>query len=301
MKSGNNIEFRVGLIVLLCIVLVAGSLYWLQGYRLEINSVKYQVLFNDVGTLAVGDRVTVSGVKKGKVSDLDLTQNGVLVELQIYKDVVIKRDATFKIRNMGLMGERFIAINPGKSDSLFNTSVIATGGYDYGIPEVMGALGEMVSELKKLVATLHNTVASDSSLSRFNRIVDNLESVSGSMAGYLERNETKLDQTAENFVKATANLRDILARNDEKIDSTVTKFNKVGSDLEHLVAQLDTLSQSARRFADRVENGEGTLQLMIDDRRLYDDLRQTADNLDDLILDIRENPRKYINLKVELF
>jgi hypothetical protein len=41
--------------------------------------------------------------------------------------------------------------------------------------------------------------------------------------------------------------------------------------------------------------------MMVDDRRLYDDLRKTADNLDDLIRDIRENPKKYIQLKVELF
>ena len=67
------------------------------------------------------------------------------------------------------------------------------------------------------------------------------------------------------------------------------------------VQQLDTLAQSARSFASTLEEGEGTLQLMMEDRRLYDDLRKTADNLDDLINDIRANPRKYINLKVELF
>ena len=43
------------------------------------------------------------------------------------------------------------------------------------------------------------------------------------------------------------------------------------------------------------------MQLLMEDRRLYDDLRRTADNVDDLINDIRANPRKYINLKVELF
>jgi hypothetical protein len=40
---------------------------------------------------------------------------------------------------------------------------------------------------------------------------------------------------------------------------------------------------------------------MMKDRRLYDDLRGTADNIDQLINDIRANPQKYINLKVEIF
>ncbi|MEW5925592.1 MAG: MCE family protein, partial [Candidatus Zixiibacteriota bacterium] len=61
------------------------------------------------------------------------------------------------------------------------------------------------------------------------------------------------------------------------------------------------MSKAAREFADNLNNGDGTIQMLVDDRRLYDDLRKTASNLDALINDIRENPGKYIDLKVELF
>ena len=71
-------------------------------------------------------------------------------------------------------------------------------------------------------------------------------------------------------------------------------MEKITDDLEHM-------AQTAREFADNLNQGDGTLQMLVDDRRLYDDLRKTADNLDDLISDIRENPKKYIQLKVELF
>ena len=65
--------------------------------------------------------------------------------------------------------------------------------------------------------------------------------------------------------------------------------------------QLDSIAATARRFAEVLDDGDGTLQLFLEDRRLYDDLRSTADNIDDLITDIRENPSKHINLKLELF
>jgi len=301
MASSNNIEFRVGVIVLLCLVLVAWSIYWLQGYKLQRNAQMIMVRFDDVGTLAVGDKVTVAGVRKGKVNDLRLTEDGVLVQLQLYRDVVLKGDATFTIKNLGLMGERFVAISPGKESTTYDTSQTAEGRYDSGIPEVMGLMGEMVTELRLVVRSLRQSVASDSSLEKFNRTVANLESVSTSLAGYMDKNKTKFDKTADNFLAASRNLNQLLQRNQSVIDSTAERVDRIGQKLERFVDQLDTLSTTARNFADRLENEDGTLQLLVEDRRLYDDLRRTADNLDDLITDIRADPRKYINLKVELF
>ncbi|HVP06975.1 MAG TPA: hypothetical protein VMS71_03960, partial [Candidatus Acidoferrum sp.] len=59
--------------------------------------------------------------------------------------------------------------------------------------------------------------------------------------------------------------------------------------------------QTAKKFADALNNEDGTVRLLLDDRRLYDDLRRAAGNLDELVNDIRANPRKYINLKVQIF
>ncbi|UCC45035.1 MAG: MCE family protein, partial [Candidatus Zixiibacteriota bacterium] len=93
--------------------MLAAALYWLQGYRLERNSQVIKIRFADVGTLALGDRVTVSGVHRGKVNKLRLTEDGVMVEILVYQDVMLRQDATFTIKNFGVMGERFIAIDPG--------------------------------------------------------------------------------------------------------------------------------------------------------------------------------------------
>jgi phospholipid/cholesterol/gamma-HCH transport system substrate-binding protein len=259
------------------------------------------VRFDDVGTLAIGDKVTVAGVRKGKVNDLRLTEDGVLVELQIYRDVVLKGDATFTIKNLGLMGERFVAISPGRDSLAYDLAQTAEGRYDSGIPEVMGLMGEMVTELRQVVRSLRQSIASDTSLEKFNRTVSNLESVSSSLASYMNNNEAKFDKTADHFLSASRTLNQLLQRNQDAVDSTAGRIDRIGQKLELFVDRLDTLSTTARSFADRLENEEGTLQLLVEDRRLYDDLRRTADNLDDLITDIRADPQKYINLKVELF
>jgi phospholipid/cholesterol/gamma-HCH transport system substrate-binding protein len=299
--AATNIEFRVGVIILIGLVILGGSLYWLQGYKLERNAQAIRVRFDDVGTLAVGDKVTVSGVHKGKVNGLTLTEDGVEVKLLIYRDVVLKRDATFVIKNLGLMGERFIAVWPGRDSILFDPEQVAVGQYDTGLPEVMGLMGEMITELRNLVVSFKRTVGSDSSLAKFDNTVKNLEQVSASLADYLTRNEDKLDQTADNFLRASKELKRLLSENSQAVDSSAQRFDRVTRKLERFADQLDTLSTSAREFADAINNPDGTVQLLLEDRRLYDDLRRTADNIDDLISDIRANPRKYINLTLKLF
>lgn len=299
--SSKEIEFKVGIIILLGLIMLSGSLYWLQGYKLERNAQIINVRFNDVGTLAPGDKVTVSGVRRGRVSELFLTDRGVLVKLLLYKDVVLRKDARFVIKNQGLMGERFIAITQGNDTALFDGSVIIEGQYDTGLPDVMGLLGEMVTELRDLVSAFRKNVGSDSTMIKLDRTVNSLESVSASLEGYLSRNEKQIDNSIDNFYKASNNLNKLLEQNAAKIDSTTTRYDRMSVKLETFVDQLDTLSMSAREFADRLNSPDGTLQLLMDDRRLYDDLRKTTDNLDDLISDIRENPKKYINLTVEIF
>jgi len=299
--SSKGIEFRVGLIILLGLIILSGSLYWLQGYKLERNAQIITVRFDDVGTLATGDKVTVSGVRRGRVRDLTLTDQGVEVKLLLYKDVVLRKDARFVIKNMGLMGERFIAITQGNETALFDKSIVAEGQYDTGLPDVMGLMGEMVTELRNLVFAFRRNVGSDSTLAKLDRTVNSLESVSASLSSYLSRNEKQMDNTVDNIYKASRNLNRLLEQNAGKIDSTTERFDRMSGRLELFVDQLDTLSMSAREFADRMNSPDGTLQLLMEDRRLYDDLRKTTDNLDDLINDIRENPKKYINLTVEIF
>jgi phospholipid/cholesterol/gamma-HCH transport system substrate-binding protein len=297
----HETEFKVGITILVGLAILAGSLYWLEGYRLDSDTQRFKVRFDDVGTLSVGDRVTVSGVRKGKVDKLSLTDSGVVVELVLDEDVVLRADAAIAIKNLGLMGERFIAISPGKDTARLDPSLTIPGLYDSGLPEVMGLMGEMITELRELVRTVKNTIGSDTGLAKFNTALDNLSHLTSSLASYIDRNQNKLDETTQNFLTASRRLDRILEDNSSKVDSSMDRIDRMSVNLERFVFQLDTLAQSAREFADYVNQNEGTMQLLLEDRRLYDDLRRTADNIDDLVTDIRKDPQKYISLKVEIF
>ncbi|MFH2036324.1 MAG: MlaD family protein [Candidatus Zixiibacteriota bacterium] len=299
--ASKNIEFRVGILIIGALIIFVGSIIWIQGYRFNKDNYRFNVIFDEVGSLAKGDPVMVSGIRMGRVLDLGLIDEGVEVELVVSNQVVLKEDATFTVKNIGLMGERFMAVNAGKSEKRIDLSKKIYGNYDTGIPEMMGMMGEMTNELRNLVLAIRSSVASDQNLEKLAATVENFEDVSKTLADYLHRNRNNFDNAAVDFMKAAKALEGLVSRNAERIDSSLIRGDRISGRIDSMTANLEAMSSSAKQFADRLNNGNGTLQLLVDDRRLYDDLRKTADNLDELIVDIKENPKKYFNLKLSLF
>ncbi len=299
--DSKNIEFRVGLFVIFAVIIFVLAIVWIQGYRLRQDTYTLHVVFDEVGSLSEGDPVMVAGIRKGKVTNLQLVKGGVEATIILGNDVKLKKDATITVKNIGLMGERFIAIRQGKSDQPLDITKPFHGTYDTGIPEVMGMMGEMVTELRNLVFALKKSVASDANLNKLSETIGNFEKLSASLADYVDKNKENFDQAAENFLAASKSLNKLITANANKIDTTIQRVDDISSRLQTVIADLEHVSKTAREFADNLNQGDGTIQMLVDDRRLYDDLRKTADNLDDLIKDIRENPKKYIQLKVELF
>ena len=299
--AAKNIEIRVGLIIIASLIIFVGTVLWIQGYRYGQENIDVYAIFDEVGSLSKGDPVMISGLRKGKVQYLTLTERGVLVEFTISSDVRLKEDATATVKNIGLMGERFLAVTPGKSETDLDPINPIVGSYDTGIPEVMGMMGEMITELRNLVLSLKHSVASEDNLGKLSGTISNMERVTESLADYMERNRDRLDQSAQNFLTASQAFRKIAVNNEKRIDTLMGDLNKSVAGIDSVVADLAQVAATARAFADNLENGDGSLQLLVDDRRLYDDLRRAASNIDDLIKDIRANPRKYINFTVELF
>jgi phospholipid/cholesterol/gamma-HCH transport system substrate-binding protein len=295
----KTVELRVGLVVVLAIAILVVGIIWVKGIRFNQNRYKYSVIFPNVGALEVGDPVSVSGVQKGKVEEIKLYQGDVLVTLNLSTDVVLKKDAKFTVMNIGLMGERFVAVQTGHSDTLLDLSQPIWGYYDTGIPEVMGMAGEMFSEIRNLISHLEGVVGTKWSQESLTEIIKNLRKISGDLSDLLDRNQGKIDQTMQDLSHTSSELRKMIDENKTKLQTTVDKFGTASVKMDNVVTTLDTLSISLKKLASKIESGEGTLGQIVNDTTLYDQIKKTTQHVDSLILDIQKNPKKY--LKVSLF
>lgn len=289
---------RVGLVVVVAVAILVVGIIWIKGIKFNQTKYRYSVIFPEVGTLKVGDPVSVSGVDKGKVKKIQLYQGDVLVTVDLSTDVVLKKDANFTVKNIGLMGERFVAVQTGYSDTLLDLSQPVRGHYDSGVSEVMGRMGEMIDQLGRLVANLEGVLGTKWSRESMTQIIKNLKEISHDMNALLNRNKGKFDQTMDNLSHSSAELKRIIDENKEKLQTTVDNFGEASVKLDNVVTVLDTISISLKKLTSKIESGEGTLGQLVNDTTLYEQIKKTAQHVDDLILDIKKNPKKYLKVTV---
>jgi phospholipid/cholesterol/gamma-HCH transport system substrate-binding protein len=288
--AAKNIEIKVGIVVLAGAAVLIAAIWLAKGYRFGQEFYSVSVVFPEVGSLSTGDAVSVSGVNKGKVQKIKLYKGGVLVTMEMSQDVKLKQDAKFTIKNLGLMGERFISVKTGKSDSAFDVTQPGRGNTEAGIPEVMGTMGQVIQQMHQLVEKLDQTIASPATLDKFSQTITDLQSLSARLDSATKYNAPKIDQTIDNFADLSQRLKNGVDRNENSVDTAVK-----------LTEDMEEASKRFKSFATDLDESQGSLRMLLEDRRLYDDLRRAALNLDSLVVDIRQNPKKYISFSVELF
>ena len=286
-----SIEIKVGTVVIMAIVILLYGIIWVKEYKINVEHYEYTCRFPEIGTLDVGDPVGVLGVEKGEVKKILLEGNNVLVTLYFTNDVVLKVDARFVVMNVGLMGERYVAVWPGVSEKALDLNVPVMGKYDTGIPEVMGMMGDAIVEVRKLVAQLEGTFGETGRAEEIRQIIDVLHEFTHNTNRFFTANKDNMEKAISDISETTGRMRAFIDSNTVEMETAVDNFAEAS-------VKLNELSTDIKELAERINNGEGTLGRTLSDDSLYFDLRQTISNLDSLITDFKEHPKKYIHLSI---
>lgn len=299
--ASKNVEIKVGLLVLASVAILIFAVYLARGFQYGQEFYSVSVMFPEVGALSSGDPVAVSGVTSGKVKSIALKEGAVEVRVDLMTEVKLKEDATFTVKNIGLMGERFVAIQTGRSEIPFDMTTPAWGEFDHGIPEVMGMMGGVISKMSDLVSLLKETAISPTTLDKFSETVARLHRITGQLEVSATTNLPRIDSAVSGFANMTQELKETVGRNLYHLDSGAVRFDEASQRFNGVLSDMAEASVRLKSFANDLDNSEGSLRLLLEDRRLYDDLRRTAHNIDSLVNDVRAHPKKYINFTVEIF
>jgi phospholipid/cholesterol/gamma-HCH transport system substrate-binding protein len=295
------VEFKVGLVVIMGVVMLAATLLWLQGYQYRQSYIKIRVSFQDVGGLKKGDPVSVSGVTMGKVQKVNLTKLSVLATLSIEKESYIYEDAVFTIKNYGMMGERYIYVNPGSSQIPINCSIIHPGQSDPGTSELIGLFGETIRDVQQILSDIKNTIASEANLNNLTDLASSLTELSHRLNKFMGDNEISISKTLKNAEDVSNKLSSLVQTNSEKIDTAMNNFTQASVKLNSLTDSLEIIAGSLSNFLKSIEEGDGTLGLLGADETLYQDVKKMVRSVETIIEDIRRDPKKYLNIEMKIF
>jgi phospholipid/cholesterol/gamma-HCH transport system substrate-binding protein len=292
MASSRSIEIKVGIGVILSVIVLVVGVMWIGDFRFNRKYLSYTAVFEEVGGLGAGDPVAISGLKLGKVGDVKLEAGRVSIELLIEEQVVLKTDARVEIRAVGLMGEKYVYIMPGEAAETLPPGSVLQGEFKADLPDIVADIGDMMGDIKSTSRSLAKLVAGMEEDSNLGESLAKLNEVSDEILAVLKANKDDIRSSTRNLKSATAGMNEVFGGSKEDLAKGIAKFSSAA-------ARLDSLTITLESVAGSLDEGEGTLGMLIKEKKLHEQMESTLSSMEELITDIKAHPERYI--KVELF
>jgi phospholipid/cholesterol/gamma-HCH transport system substrate-binding protein len=283
--------------VIVGLAILFGGIIGLSNYAKTRVMKVWHVRFPQTGGLGPGDEVQVNGMRKGAVRSMALLGDSVVIDLGLAREIVLTHDSRVAIRNVGLMGEKVIAVDLRTSGEVYSTRDTIEGVFEHGMPEVLASLGVAVTGMKSLAAQL-DSLSSALSAGGIAATVTNIRKTSEQLRLTVEENRAQLRATVENFAAASKSARAATAGREVQIRQAMDHFASAAENLDHVSGRLDSLRASLQSVASKLDKGQGSLGKLVNDDKVYADLAGSAKALRSMIEEMKTNPTKYFKFSV---
>lgn len=295
-------ELKVGLTIFVALLIGFVGYRVMSDLPLFRQSNIIYSYFDRTDGLSPGNYVYINGVKVGSVKKMELAGNdSVAVTMGFALDVRIPKNSVAYLESSGLLDEKAIIVERGDAEETLEYGDTIKGVYRGGMMETLKQEGEQLSEdvsesfqkLNSLLARL-NTMIDDETQGEVQKVLHNLRSTSDEISGLFEAKRNDLESSIDHARNFLANVDTVSMRNKSRIDSVLTGFDKSLNELETLSRDVQKTNSELNQILTKINNGEGSFGKMVNDTALYDNLESMSAEMDLLIKNINENPRKYL-------
>ena len=294
-------EAKIAVIVTLIIVLFFWGYNFLKGKNLLSAYNYYYAVYEKVDGLQVSNPVTINGFVVGVVSDIQFETeklDRLLVEIGVKSSYNIPNNSEMMITS-DLLGSKTITLVLGDSEI-----ITENGGFLQGniAPDLIGTLTDKLSpmldnadkmmiSIDSLVQTLQNTLDAD--------LQTNIQNIVANLEQLVANERRKISAILNNFESVSGNLQ---KNNDDitRLIANLTGFSETlaQSDVKNTVDNANRSLTQLNSLLTGINEGEGTLGKFAKDDSLYVYLQRSSDDLDKLLVDLRENPKDYVHFSL---
>lgn len=301
MKISN--ELKVALTILAALVIGFIGYRVMSDLPLFRQSNVIYSYFERTDGLSPGNYIYINGVKVGSVKRMALAESGdsVAVTMSFDLEVDIPKNSVAYLESSGLLDEKAIVVERGDAEEHLEYGDTIKGVYRGGMMETLKQEGEELSEdvsesfekLNRLLAQL-NTMIDEDAKGRFDKILDDMSATTENISGLFRDKRQELELSIDHAQNFLANVDTVSMRNKSRVDSVMAGFDRSLTELEVLSRDLQQTNSELNQILRKINNGEGSLGKMVNDTTLYNNLESMSAEMNLLIKNINENPRKYL-------
>ena len=297
-------EFKSGFIFLLAIVFLVYGLKYLKGLNVFQSNKPYYAIYDDIDGLQIGSSIRLNGFNVGMVNNIVLSNNNkLLVTLNINSVDSIPINSVCKIVNQDLMGTKGVSLVLGKSDLFAKPGDTLQSGIENSLQDEVNAqilpLKNKAEELIGSVDSLLTVVAAVLNKNTRKNLSNSIKSLDETFS-ILSQTMIKVDSMVYNNDKRVSKI--IL-----NLESITTNLNDSNSGIKPILYNLSLISDSLsnsnigslveniNNISNNINSGSGSLTKLMKDDKLYNNLEKSTSELAELIEDIKNNPKRYVN------
>ncbi len=306
MKISN--ETKVGVLTISALTILILGFNFLKGKDLFSRSKRIYAVFSDLGSLSKSNDVKINGYIIGSVYALtakDKNVNGIVATINLTVPVNIPRDSKAFI-STPLVGGSSIIIEKG-TDTIFLKpgDTLETRKDPSIMDDVRAQFAPTLAKVRNSLDTLNlvlgnvNKVIGAENRNNLQQTLANLNKASSALNGLLDNQTGPLAKTLNNASEITEELK----KNTDNIKQTISNAKKASEKLAALDIQptIDSLKSTInllKATAAKITSKDGTLGALINDKTLYNKLNDAILSLEITLDDLREHPKRYVNLSI---
>jgi len=297
-------EIKAAILVLASVGLLIWGISFLAGTNLFSKTRVFYVKYPNVEGLSTASSVTINGLVVGKVNNIELQKDGeLLVELLMTNDVEVPKSSKAVMYAPSFLGGKQISLEINYQDpTLAQTGDFLTGGNMSGLLDGLGEkadpivqkLDSVLYNVNVLVGSLNNTLNPETqqnlqnALTELNATMKNANAITGKFDRIVTTNESKINAIVSDFNKTSENLSAFSHELDkiqlQKLQDILNKFDQAATTLNNLMTDVD--------------QGKGNIGKLLKEEQLYQNIEDATKELNELLEDVKLNPKRYINISV---
>ncbi len=306
-------ETKVGVLAAFGITILILGYSFLRGNNLFEEKKYFYAIYNKVDGLNTSDPVTLNGFVIGKISNLALrddTSGKVIAQILLQKEVKIPTNSYFELYSSDLLGEKAVKLIMGNATEFAGDGDTLKGFVQATLQEevsmqmlpVKKKAEDLFSSIDTVINIIRVIISGgkiESSLSNIELATERFGTVAKDLDTLIVTQTAKLDRIFSHIEHITANLD----TNSENITQILDNFGGIAdslnkANLKDAIRNLDTTLIELHVLLAKVNKGEGSLGMIVNDKQLYENLVVAVGNLESLLADIEENPKRYINVSI---
>ena len=309
-------ETKVGIVAALSITLLILGYNYMKGEDLFTRSNTFYAVYAEIDGLTPSNPVTINGYKVGQVKKILIADGNlerIIVQMEIETNINVTQNTIARIYNADLFGAKGIELVLDKQSPVAEENDTLRSEIEMSIGKSMGTiLNPVKAKTEQLLVTLDSVLASVDDVlndetqnnlrSGFKSLAETLENfrkTSVKLDGLVNAESQRLDQIMAHVESITRNLRDnntVLTRSLKNINQITDSL--AASNLKSTIENANQALAGVDSVMRKINRGEGSLGLLVNDKKLYENLAASSKDLDALLIDLKAHPKRYVHFSV---